>query len=170
MSGDRESASGGRALILAGGGLKVAFQAGVLQVWLDEAELTFDHADGASGGTFNLAMYCQYMSGKQIADNWRNLRPLKGVSPNWRQYLRGPYAKSLFTLKGYREHVFPAWGLDWTEIRATNRSASFNLYNFSKNELRVLTAAEMNEDRLAAAVSLPMWFPPRGKQYRHPKR
>jgi predicted patatin/cPLA2 family phospholipase len=26
-----------RSLILAGGGLKVAFQAGVLQVWLDEA-------------------------------------------------------------------------------------------------------------------------------------
>jgi predicted patatin/cPLA2 family phospholipase len=41
-----------RALILAGGGVKVAFQAGVLQVWLDEAELRFDHADGASGGTF----------------------------------------------------------------------------------------------------------------------
>src|ERR1700756_3323092 len=62
MSADGESASGGRALILAGGGLKVAFQAGVLQVWLDEAGLTFDHADGASGGTFNLAMYCQHMS------------------------------------------------------------------------------------------------------------
>ena len=26
-----------RSLILAGGGIKVAFQAGVLQVWLDEA-------------------------------------------------------------------------------------------------------------------------------------
>ena len=44
-----------RALILAGGGLKVAWQAGVLQVWLDEvrinrAPLTFDCADGASGG------------------------------------------------------------------------------------------------------------------------
>jgi len=41
-----------RSLILAGGGMKVAFQAGVLQVWLDEARvggapLTFDHADGA---------------------------------------------------------------------------------------------------------------------------
>ena len=35
-----------RSLILAGGGIKVAFQAGVLQVWLDEAGLTFDHADG----------------------------------------------------------------------------------------------------------------------------
>jgi predicted acylesterase/phospholipase RssA len=28
-----------RSLILAGGGIKVAFQAGVLQVWLDEAGL-----------------------------------------------------------------------------------------------------------------------------------
>ena len=38
-----------RSLIMAGGGLKVAFQAGVLQVWLDEANIKFDHADGASG-------------------------------------------------------------------------------------------------------------------------
>ena len=45
-----------RALILAGGGLKVGFQAGVLQVWLDETGLQFDHADGASGGCFNLTM------------------------------------------------------------------------------------------------------------------
>jgi len=60
-----------RSLILAGSGMKVAFQAGVLQVWLDEARLdgaslTFDHADGASGETLNLAMYCQVMSGTQI--------------------------------------------------------------------------------------------------------
>ncbi|MFW5811172.1 MAG: patatin-like phospholipase family protein, partial [Thermodesulfobacteriota bacterium] len=71
-----------RALILAGGGVKVAFQAGALQVWLDEAELEFDLADGASGGIFNLAMYCQGMSGKQIADNWRNLDPNLGISFN----------------------------------------------------------------------------------------
>ncbi len=48
-----------RSLLLAGGGVKVAFQAGVLQVLLDEARLRFDHVDGASGGIFNLAMYCQ---------------------------------------------------------------------------------------------------------------
>lgn len=74
-----------RSLILAGGGLKVAFQAGVLQVWLDEAGLTFDHVDGASGGSFNLAMYCQGMSGTQIADNWRALSPLLGISPNLKE-------------------------------------------------------------------------------------
>ncbi|MBV6699989.1 patatin-like phospholipase family protein [Kitasatospora aureofaciens] len=149
-----------RALILAGGGLKVAFQAGVLQVWLDEAGRRFDHADGASGGVFNLAMYCQGMSGRQIADNWRRLRPLKGVTPNWSEYLKGPYAASLFTLDGYRRHVFRSWGLDWEKIRATDRVATFNLYDFSANELEVLTADQMDEDRLCAAVSLPMWFPP----------
>src|SRR5215475_7913919 len=68
-----------RSLILAGGGVKVAFQAGVLQVWLDEAGLTFDHADGASGGTFNLAMYCQGMTGTEIADAWRRTDPMHGA-------------------------------------------------------------------------------------------
>ena len=76
-----------RSLVLAGGGLKVAYQAGVLQVWLDEAGITFDHADGASGGVFNLAMYCQGMTGREIANNWRNFPVLSSISVNWRQIL-----------------------------------------------------------------------------------
>ena len=56
-----------RSLILAGGGVKVAFQAGVLQVWLDEAGIEFDHADGASGGCLNLAMWAQGMTGASAA-------------------------------------------------------------------------------------------------------
>src|SRR2546425_2461375 len=84
-----------RSLILAGGGLKVAFQAGVLQVWLDEAGLTFDHADGASGGTFNLAMYCQGMSGREIADNWRNLPVSLFGDFNWGQYTKAFHAGSI---------------------------------------------------------------------------
>ena len=149
-----------RSLILAGGGIKVAFQAGVLQVWLDEAGLTFDHVDGASGGTFNLAMYCQGMSGAQIADNWRNLSPYLGVDFNLAEYGKLFYAESLFTLDRYREKVFPGWRLDWDRIRASEQEATFNVYNFSKHELEVLTPDRMTEDYLAACVSLPMWFPP----------
>jgi predicted acylesterase/phospholipase RssA len=48
-----------RSLMLAGGGLKIAFQAGVLQVWLDEMGFEFDHADGVSAASFNLAMWAQ---------------------------------------------------------------------------------------------------------------
>src|SRR5688572_22008289 len=100
-----------RALILAGGGTKVAFQAGVLQVWLDEAGLEFDHADGASGGVLNLAMYCQGMTGAEIADNWRRLRPLRGVQPSL-----NPFA-SLFRLDRFRRNTLrDAWKLDWAKI------------------------------------------------------
>ena len=149
-----------RALIFAGGGIKVAFQAGVLQVWLDEAGLAFDLADGASGGTFNLAMWCQGMSGTQIADNWRKLEPIEGVDLNWQQYIKLFYARSLFTLDKYKERVFPQWGLDWEQIRASPKEATFNVYNFSQHELEVLTPAEMDADWLCACVSLPMWFSP----------
>ena len=71
-----------RALIFAGGGIKVAFQAGVLQVWLDEAGLEFDLADSACGGTFNCAMWAQGMSGTEISDNWRKLPADAGIDPN----------------------------------------------------------------------------------------
>jgi predicted acylesterase/phospholipase RssA len=46
-----------RSLMLAGGGPKIAFQAGVLQVWLDEAGIEFDHADAVSTTSFNLSMW-----------------------------------------------------------------------------------------------------------------
>jgi predicted acylesterase/phospholipase RssA len=149
-----------RSLILAGGGLKVAFQAGVLQVWLDEAGLTFDHADGASGGCFNLAMYCQGMSGTKIADNWRTLEPFLPVDVNIDEAWRVGQAASLLTHDNLRKRVFPFWGLDWAAINASQRAGTFTLFNFSKKRLEVVTQDRIDEDRLVSAVSLPMWFEP----------
>jgi predicted acylesterase/phospholipase RssA len=149
-----------RALILAGGGMKVAFQAGVLQVWLDEAGLTFDHADGASGGVFNLAMLCQGMSGAQIADNWRQLDPIAITQPNWPAYPKLLFAESLFRLDRLRRVGFSRWGLDWDAIRATDLEATFNAYDFTEHRLVVREAADVTEDFVVAGVSLPMWFPP----------
>jgi predicted patatin/cPLA2 family phospholipase len=143
-----------RALILAGGGTKVAFQAGVLQVWLDEAGLEFEHADGASGGVLNLAMYCQGLTGTEIADNWRRVRPLQAVQPSL-----NPFA-SLFRLDRFRRNLLgDTWKLDWAKIRATPREATFNLYNFTTHQLEVVEPADMDEDKLISAVSIPMWFP-----------
>jgi len=148
-----------RSLILAGGGLKVAFQAGALQVLLDEAGLKFDHADGASGGCFNLAMYCQGYSGQKIADKWREYEPFLGVGVN----LDGPgqfaHQLSYFTMDNFRKNVLPKWGIDWNTIRA-GRLGTFNLFNFSKKRLEVTPNSQMDEDKLIASVSLPMWFPP----------
>src|SRR5690349_1399124 len=137
-----------RSLMLAGGGVKIAFQAGVLQVWLDEAGLTFDHADAVSAACFNLAMWTQGMSGTRIADNWRNVDPLLGVDVNFAQLARLLYAESLFELDAYRHRIFPAWGLDWEAIRESRREATFNVYNFSRHELLPLGPAQMSEDLL----------------------
>lgn len=149
-----------RSLILAGGGIKVAFQAGVLQVWLDEAGLTFDHVDGASGGVFNTAMMCQGMSGLQMANNWRNLDPKAGISINPQIFEKLAYAESISTLDNYRKHVFPQWGLDWEKIHQTEVNATFNVINFTRKELQVIEPERMSEDMLCACVALPMWFPP----------
>jgi predicted acylesterase/phospholipase RssA len=149
-----------RSLMLAGGGIKIAFQAGVLQVWLDEAGLEFDRADAVSAACFNLAMWVQGMSGTQIADNWRNTEPFSEVDVNAAQLARLLYAASIFDLNAFRHKVFPAWKLDWSKITSSSREATFNAYNFSKHELRPIPPAEMTEDFLVATASLPMWFPP----------
>jgi predicted acylesterase/phospholipase RssA len=149
-----------RSLLLAGGGLKIAFQAGVLQVWLDEIGIAFDHADAVSAASFNLAMWVQGMSGAQIADNWRHFKPLAALNVNWPQLPKLIYAESLLRLDAFRRKIFPAWGLDWEKIRGSRREATFNVYNFSRHELRPVTPPEMTEDFLVAAASLPLWFPP----------
>jgi predicted acylesterase/phospholipase RssA len=149
-----------RSLILAGGGYKVAYQAGVLQVWLDEAGLTFDHADGASGGNLNLAMMCQGMSGTRIAQNWRDVAPISGVGLNWREWPKLIYARSLLSYDRFRHNVLPAWKLDWEQIRNTSLEATFNVYDFTHNRLEPRPASEMSEEMLIASITLPMWFPP----------
>ena len=149
-----------RALVFAGGGVKVAYQAGAVQVLLDEAGIEFDLADGASGGVFNLAMWCQGMTGRQIADNWRNYQPLGDFSPNLGAWLRGPWGASVLTAGGLRRHTLTGFGLDWHAIRSTSREAVFELFNVSRQELQPVPAAQITEDRLLSAVALPMWFPP----------
>ncbi len=150
-----------RALILAGGGTKVAYQAGVLQVWLDEAGIDFDLADGASGGVLNLAMWCQGMSGREIADNWRRYDPLDALEPAFGEWLRLPVARSLLRLERFRRNVLQAaWGVDVEAMRATSREATFNLYDVTNQRLEVREPAAMDEDLLLAAIALPTWFPP----------
>jgi predicted acylesterase/phospholipase RssA len=139
--------------------MKVAYQAGVLQVWLDEARLPFNMYDAASGGVFNLAMLCQGRSGTEIADAWRTLKPLQAVSLNW-QLVKLFWAESPFTLKRFRRNVLRrAWGLDWTAIRNSELDATFDVYDFTDQEMRGLQPSAMSEDMLIACVSLPGIFP-----------
>ena len=136
-----------RALVLAGGGLKVAFQAGVLQVLLDEAKLDFSVADGASGGVFNLAMWCSGKSGTEIANAWRRTRPIDFVALNPRPWV------GLSSLERFRKKVLPTWEVDWDHIDKTRTDATFNVYNFTEQRLETRPPSKMDDDWLLACAS-----------------
>jgi hypothetical protein len=65
----------------------------------------------------------------------------------------------LFSYDRFRQHVLPFWGIDWMKVQGGTRLGTFNIFNFSKKRLDVITNDQMTEDHLIAAVSLPMWFP-----------
>ena len=158
-----------RALIFAGGGMKVAFQAGVLQVLLDEAQIEgkpidFEIADGCSGGVFNLAMWCEGRSGKEIADAWRDFPAKRGVGLNWRKYWKLFRADSLLSMDRFRKNILDGhWHLDWDQIRnmggKPGRVATFNAFDFTHQKLVTREASQVDEDFLVAGVALPGWFP-----------
>ena len=105
-------------------------------------------------------MYCQGMTGQQMADNWRHLDPFLPVGLNFQALFQFLSAPSVFTLDNFRSKVLPAWGMDWDKVRAGTRLGTFNYFNFSKKKLETITNATMTEDIQIASVSLPMWFPP----------
>ena len=153
-----------RSLILAGGGYKVGYQAGCLQVLLDEAGLTFDHVDAASGGCFNAAMMASGMSGTQIADHWRAMDARDFTTLNWGQFLRGPWMRSIGTSEGLRRIFKQDWKLDWDRIHACTAPVfTFNHFNFTQKRVVVVTNRELDEDHLVASTSIVVWFPPVSK-------
>lgn len=149
-----------RALVLGGGGIKSGYQAGCLQVLLDEARLHFDIIDAASGGCFNAAMICNGMSGTEIAEAWRSMDPFDFISLDLAQICRGPFARSINSSRGLRDRVFPHWGLDFARIRTyAGSSVRFNVFDFTNKRLEVIPHARLDADYLCASVALPMWFP-----------
>jgi predicted acylesterase/phospholipase RssA len=148
-----------RALLLAGGGMRVAWQAGVLLA-LQEAGLRFHHFDGASGGTLNLAMLLSGLSPDDMARRWRalDLQDFVSLLP-LEDYLKGAWP-ALGGAEGVRAKVFPGLGIDFEALRACEGpSATFNLCNFTRKTLEAIEPADLDADLLVAAVSLPAFMP-----------
>ena len=141
-----------RSLILAGGGLKVAFQAGVLQVWLDEAGLEvrsrgrrerrrLQPGDDVSG-------HERHADRRQLAQDRSARSASISTSRELAKLVLRRRRCSRWT--PIARTCFPLWGLDWNQIRASTLDATFNVYNFSKHELEVLEPKKMTEDLLCA--------------------
>jgi len=149
-----------RALILPGGGMRVVYQAGVLQA-LFEAGLRFDHADGTSGGTMNLAMLFSGLSTRQMVENWRTLDPknFMGFMPLL-DYLRPADLPAFGSADGVKQKVFPHLGIDIAAINAaTGMAGTFNLCNFSAKTVETIEHTEIDLEHLVAGMSLPMVMP-----------
>jgi predicted patatin/cPLA2 family phospholipase len=149
-----------RSLILAGGGMKVGYQAGVLQVLLDEAGLAFDHADGTSGGCLNLAQLQSGLSGTAIADNWRRTGPfeLTSLQP-WYRYLTPWRIPAMLTFDRLLRQL-PTWGVDFERVRRNEPAGTYNVYNFSDKVFETHDGTELTPELFTACFSLPIWFPP----------
>jgi predicted acylesterase/phospholipase RssA len=149
-----------RSLVLAGGGMRVAYQAGVLSA-LEAAGLRFHHVDGASGGTMNLSMILAGQSSDEISERWRTLdsRHFAALLPG-REYLLSPRWPGLGSSRGLREWVFPHLGVDLDRIRAaTGMEGTYNVCDFATKTAEVVPHTEVDLDLLVAAVSLPVLMP-----------
>jgi predicted patatin/cPLA2 family phospholipase len=149
-----------RALVLAGGGMRLAYHAGVLQA-LAEADLNFNHIDGTSGGIFNTAQLASGLSLAHIQERWRCLAPSNFMSLlPWRQYLRIGRLAAFSDAQGIRQKVFPKLGISIEKIQQNQAfSATFNVCNFATKTVEAIDAKQVTEDHLIAGMSLPIFMP-----------
>ena len=149
-----------RALILAGGGVRLAYQAGVLQA-LQEARLQFTHVDGTSGGIFNTGMLASGLRPEEICECWRTLKVKYFMSGRpVKSYLKPLRMMAFGDADGIREKVFPALGIDLKKIRSNREIvATFNVCNFSDKSVESIPHDQVTEDHLIAGVSLPIFMP-----------
>lgn len=151
-----------RSLILAGGGMRVAWQSGVL-VALEEAGLSFEHADGTSGGTMTLGMLLSGRSPREMCERWRTL-DVRGFSAPLRplrEYLHTPRLPGLGGRGGVVDKVYPHLGIEVDAIRsAEGLEGDFNLCNHATKANESLPHRDVDIDALVAAISLPIFMPP----------
>ena len=150
-----------RSLILAGGGMRVAYQAGVLRA-LFEAGLTFAHADGTSGGTMNLAMLFSGLSPVEMCERWRTLdvRHFASLMPI-EDYVKAWNMRAMGNAQGITQHVFPHLGIDSDRINsATGMQGTFNVCNYTLKTSEVIPHQQVDLDLLVAGISLPIFMPP----------
>lgn len=149
-----------KSLILAGGGMRVAWQSGVLQA-LYEENVTFNHVDGTSGGTINLAMLLSGLTPQQMSERWRELNPRQFVSlMPIKNYLKGFRMRAMGDADGIIKHVFPSLGIDVEKIRqAQNFVGTFNVCNFTRKVNEVIENQDIQMDYLVAGISLPLFMP-----------
>lgn len=150
-----------RALILPGGGLRLSYAAGAMQEMFAH-DLLFQHMDGTSGGSLNLAMLFSGLQIDEICERWRTLNMLDTLSfMPIVDILNIKDFKATSSSQGFREKVYPHLGIDFEKIRAAEGvQGTFNVCNFTNKMNEVIEHQDITEDFLIAGMSLPGTLPP----------
>ncbi|MDO9614827.1 MAG: patatin-like phospholipase family protein [Bacteroidota bacterium] len=149
-----------RSLILAGGGARLAYQAGVIMA-LEEEGLSFSHFDGTSGGIFNTAMLSSGIEAKDMATRWRkvNVMYFSSLLP-FRSYFSKKTFAAFGDADGMISKVYPTLGIDVAKMNAnTAIDATFNVCNFSKKTIEVFSNRNVTLQHMVAGMSLPIIMP-----------
>ncbi len=149
-----------RSLILAGGGMRLAYQGGVLMA-IEENQMEFDHIDGTSGGIFNAGMLASGLNAYEIAARWRKLNIKKFISYRpIKSYLNPLNMMGYADADGIRDVIFPGLGIDIKKINAhQGADTTFNVCNFSNKSVESIGHKSVTTDHLLAGVSLPIMMP-----------
>ena len=152
-----------RSLVLAGGGMRVAWQTGVVAA-LTEHGLGFHHIDGTSGGIMTAGML---LSGQRPAEMAAALvRPRRAGLQLAAAGARLPEGAVGAARDGRRGRgirtVFPHLGIDVDKIRASTVEGTFNLVDFVTKCCVAVPHTEVDAELLAAGMSLPIAMPPCG--------
>jgi NTE family protein len=150
-----------RSLVLAGGGMRVAWQTGVVRA-LTEHGLDFQHIDGTSGGILTAGMLLSGQQPSEMASRWSDLDVQDFSSPlPLREYLRGPWnLPGMGDADGVIHKVFPHLGVDATKIRAATVEGTFNVVDFVTKTCVAVPHTEVDDELLAAGMSLALVMPP----------
>ena len=150
-----------RALILAGGGMRVAYHAGVLRAFA-EAGLCFSHVDGTSGGIINAGMVLSGLSPVEMCDRWSTLVVKESISPMpFSEYLKADHMMAMCDADGILQKMFPHLGIDIDRINsATGMTGTFNVCNFTRKVNEAIPHEQVDLDLMIAGMSLPIFMPP----------
>lgn len=150
-----------RSLVLAGGGMRVAWQAGVVKA-LADAGIEFDHVDGTSGGIMTAGMLLSGLTPEDMAERWSTLDVQDFSSPlGVGDYLEGPWnLPGLGDADGILEKVFPHLGISPAKIWQSPTPGTFNVADFVTKTCVAVPHTEVDVELLAAGMSLPLFMPP----------
>ncbi|HKU02556.1 MAG TPA: patatin-like phospholipase family protein, partial [Arthrobacter sp.] len=139
-----------RSLVLAGGGMRVAWQAGVVKALAEEG-LDFQHIDGTSGGILTAGMMLCGVTADDMCRRWSavDVKDFSSALP-FGDYVKGPWAlPALGNADGILDKIFPALGINAETIR--DRAAgpdavegSFNVVEFTSKQCHAIDAAAID--------------------------